>query len=79
MKVEIYTGPSCGYCNNAKALLTQRGIEYTEISAAENREALIARVEATGAETPRTIPQIFIDGKYIGGFDDLSVFLKPTE
>lgn len=75
MNIEIYTGPSCQYCIKAKTLLKNKKLEYTEYAAADTRDALIARVEATGAPTPKTIPQIFIDDQYIGGFDQLAAFL----
>jgi glutaredoxin 3 len=67
--VEIYTQPFCGYCARAMRLLTEKGIAFTEINApygSAEREAAIAR---SGGGT--TVPQIFIDGKHIGGCDDL--------
>jgi glutaredoxin 3 len=67
--VEIYTQPYCPYCARAVALLTQKGVAFTEINAphgtAERRDA-IAR---SGGRT--TVPQIFIEGAAIGGCDDL--------
>lgn len=71
MKIEIYTAPSCGYCVRAKALLNDRGLAFEEISAPANRDALIARLEASGKEYRMTVPQIFIDDVLIGGHDDL--------
>ena len=68
-KIEIYTQPYCPYCSRAVALLTAKGVVFTEINAphgtAERQEA-IAR---SGGRT--TVPQIFIDGTSIGGCDDL--------
>lgn len=74
MKADIYskTLTNCPYCVKAKILLEKAEIAYEEISIEENREACFARVrEATGAD-PRTAPQIFIDGEYIGGHDQLA-------
>jgi glutaredoxin 3 len=68
-KIDIYTSPLCGYCHAAKHLLTRKGAEFNEInvfSQPEQKQAMIQR--ANGA---RTVPQIFIDGKHIGGCDDL--------
>jgi glutaredoxin 3 len=68
-KVEIYTSPFCGYCHAAKKLLKERGVEYEEICVmmnGERRQEMMAR-----AGGRRTVPQIFIDGRHIGGCDDL--------
>lgn len=71
MHAEIYSKPSCPHCVQAKMLLDRNEIPYTEISAVDNRDALIERVTAATGSAPRTVPQIFIDGHYIGGHDDL--------
>ncbi len=79
MTAEVYTKPNCPYCVRAKALLDQRGVAYTEnhvfVESAEqteaNRQALIERVTADTGSTPKTMPQIYLDGAYIGGHDDL--------
>lgn len=68
-KVEIYTKLGCPYCVRAKALLSDKGIafEETDISmGGPAREAMIAR-----ANGRTTVPQIFIDGRHVGGCDDL--------
>ncbi len=67
--VTIYTGPHCPYCNMAKALLKQLGVnELTEIDAVRDSEAFEAMRLATGT---RTVPQIFIGDTHVGGFTDL--------
>ena len=83
MKIEIYSKPACGFCVRAKMLAESKGLEYTEInimggSDEENdaaRTALIERVTAAGAEA-RTMPQIFVDDAYVGGFVQFEAFLK---
>lgn len=67
MTVEIYTTQRCGYCLRAKQLLKDKGAAFTEIPVddAERRQEMAERAGA------RTVPQIFIDGHHIGGFDDL--------
>jgi glutaredoxin 3 len=67
-RIEIYTGPHCGYCHRAKALLARRSLAYREhdVSKPEAHAAMRARLPAA-----RTIPQIFIDGRHVGGCDDL--------
>lgn len=68
--VEIFTGPHCSYCSRAKALLRRKGLEYREIdiSSAQNREKMSNRLPRA-----RSIPQIFIGGKHIGGCEDLEL------
>lgn len=68
INVEIYTSPYCGYCHRAKALLTRKGATYTEIDIMENDAR---RTEMMTRSGRRTVPQIFIDGRHVGGCDDL--------
>ncbi|MEI2267543.1 glutaredoxin 3 [Erwinia sp. CGal63] len=66
--VEIYTKATCPFCHRAKALLSQKGVDYQEIAIdgdAEKREEMIKRSGRT------TVPQIFIDAQHVGGCDDL--------
>ena len=67
--VEIYTTGYCPYCVRAKQLLDAKGVDFTEIDVTGNDDARIALVEKSGGR--RTVPQIFIDGNAIGGYDDL--------
>ena len=67
--VEIYTTPMCPYCYRAKRLLSSKGVEFTEIDLWQfpaRRDEMVAR-----AEGRRTVPQIFVDGRALGGSDDL--------
>ena len=73
--VSIITKPGCPYCTEAKNLLMQQGWSYEEIIL--GRDATLKSVRAiTGKET---VPQIFINGEYIGGSEDLQVYLDKTE
>jgi glutaredoxin 3 len=68
-RIEIYTTPTCPYCIAAKALLKKKGAAFEEINVAgdpEGRRAMSARAGGRA-----TVPQIFIDGRHIGGSDDL--------
>ena len=69
MAIEIFTGPSCGYCRQAKALLDRLGLDYVEydIAAEAHREELFRRLPRG-----RAIPQIFVDGAHIGSYEDLA-------
>jgi glutaredoxin 3 len=67
--VEIYTTMFCGYCMQAKRLLDKKGVEYKEIDVGFEpgaREEMLARA---GGRT--SVPQIFIEGRNIGGCDEL--------
>lgn len=68
-KVEIYTTPTCPYCHAAKALLADKGVDYTEISVVDPdlREAMTKR-----AHGRRTVPQIFVGAIHVGGYDDMA-------
>jgi glutaredoxin 3 len=67
--IEIYTIPLCPYCVQAKRLLNRKGVTFTEIDLWQHpgrREEMVRR-----AGGRRTVPQIFIDGRGVGGSDDL--------
>ena len=68
-RVDVYTTPSCSYCVRAKRLLDARGIPFREIDVADDDELRADLIERTGR---RTVPQIFIDGESIGGFEELA-------
>lgn len=67
--VIIYSTLTCPYCNNAKALLDSKGVKYQDIRVDNDpakKEEMIMKSDGR-----RTVPQIFIDGQHVGGFDDL--------
>lgn len=75
--VEIYTQFGCPYCSYAKRMLDEKGASYTEYDVtvdAAKRQEMTER--APGA---RTVPQIFIDGRAIGGFDDMDALNRAGE
>lgn len=67
-EIEIYTQPYCPYCVRAKQVFDSKGAPYREIDA---RHGTPARAEAMQRSGRGTMPQIFIDGRHIGGCDDL--------
>ncbi|MDT8760975.1 glutaredoxin 3 [Sphingomonas psychrotolerans] len=69
-KIEIYTKAFCPYCHRAKALLDSKGAEYEEIDISMGGPRRAEMIQRAGGGT--TVPQIFIDGKHIGGSDDLA-------
>lgn len=66
--VEIYTTPVCPYCIRAKALLDRKGVVYKEVNVMMNSGKRQEMQQRSGGHT---VPQILIDGKAIGGCDDL--------
>jgi glutaredoxin 3 len=64
----IYTRDYCPYCQKAKALLDRKGASYTEIDLEKHPEKQSEMITKAGRTS---VPQIFIDGKHIGGCDDL--------
>lgn len=68
-RIEIYTTPTCPYCLAAKRLLAAKGAAFTEIDVAADPGRRREMTERAGGR--RTVPQIFIDGRHVGGSDDL--------
>jgi glutaredoxin 3 len=68
-RVELYTTPSCPFCVRAKRLLTERHIPYSEVDVSEDDDLREDVMRRTGR---RTVPQIFIDGRSIGGYEELA-------
>jgi len=66
--VILYTTRVCPYCIAAKRLLARRGIPYEEVDVSGDDAKRVWLARATGR---RTVPQIFIDGEAIGGYDEL--------
>ena len=74
--IKIYTIAVCPYCSAAKRLLNERGLEYEEINIQNEGIGREKLVELTGG---RTVPQIIIDDKSIGGYDNLLVLDQKGE
>ena len=68
-EVKIYTTRYCPYCHAATALLTDKQVPFEEIDVTGDPQARADLAQRTGR---RTVPQVFIDGASIGGYDDLS-------
>lgn len=67
-EVTVYSGSFCGFCQQVTSLLDRRGIRYTEVSVEDHpglREELLAR------SGRRTLPQVFIGERYVGGADEI--------
>lgn len=68
-EVVIYTKEMCPYCMRAKTLLAQKGVTYQEVDLSCHTDRLEEMIQRSGR---RSVPQIFIDGESIGGYDDMS-------
>jgi len=67
--IEIYTSPLCGFCHSAKRLLNNKNVSFSEVNVMLSPEKRAEMMQRAGGR--HTVPQIFIDGKHIGGCDDL--------
>lgn len=77
MSFEIYTKDNCKYCTDAKALLRSRKLEYSETPfSTELKESIQAR--APEGTVIRTVPQVFKDGEYLGGYLQLVEYLAAN-
>ena len=76
-EIEIYTTPFCPYCARAKRLLDQKGVAFVEIDLWQFSERRAEMVERAGGR--RTVPQLFVDGRSIGGSDELAELERSGE
>ncbi len=75
--IEIYTTPLCPYCWRAKRLLKAKGVAYTEIDLWQQSARRPEMVGRSGGRS--TVPQLFIDGRAIGGSDELAALEASGE
>ena len=68
-KVQVYTTNYCPYCFRAKALLQHKGVAFEEIDVTDDQALRDKMVKLAGGR--RTVPEIFINDKIIGGYDEL--------
>lgn len=69
-QVRMYTSANCSYCRRAEALLSARGVQQIErVRIDLEPQRMAEMIQATGR---RTVPQIFINEQYVGGYDDLA-------
>ena len=71
--IEIFTGPGCSHCEAAKALLRDHKLDFTERDVSDPDVLAELRQRLPRA---RSIPQIFVDGEYLGNDQDLKLRLK---
>jgi glutaredoxin 3 len=76
VRVEVYRTRYCGYCTMAVRLLDQQRVPFTEIDVSGDQDRRRWLTQVTGR---RTVPQIFIDGRSIGGYDELASLARRGE
>lgn len=72
--VIMYFKPTCPYCQHAHFLLDGKGVQYSGIDIAAHPERREEMIEKASGRT--TVPQIFINGTHVGGYDDLAALEK---
>jgi len=76
-EVLMYSTNWCGYCERARALLKRNSVEFHEIKLDEHPEQRETMIERSGGR--RTVPQIFIGDRHVGGFEELYMLDKSGE
>jgi len=76
-KITIYLTQTCGFCHAAKRLLEKRGISYEEIDISSDLEGRVEMMRESNRM--RTVPQIFLNNKHIGGFSELYTLQQTGE
>jgi glutaredoxin 3 len=69
-RIILYTTEFCGYCRAAKQLLLSKGLDFEEIDVGGDQTKRAEMIERAGGR--RTVPQIFIDGSHVGGYQELA-------
>lgn len=72
-RIVIYGNKSCAYCAAARMLLTKKGASFEDISVSGDADRLSEMLQLSGS---RSVPQIFINGHLVGGFDELCTLEK---
>ena len=68
-EIVMYTQALCSYCAAAKKLLHGKGVDFTEINVTMDSDLRREMIDRSGR---RSVPQIFINGRHVGGYDDLA-------
>lgn len=76
-EVVMYSTGFCGYCQRARNLLERKGIALREIKIDEDMQERATMLSKSGGR--RTVPQIFIGERHVGGFDDLAALDRSGE
>jgi len=75
--IEVYSGAFCPYCIRAKALLRKKGLDFVEYNVQSEPDKRDEMLQRSGGA--RSIPQIFINNRYVGGCDELYALERRKE
>ncbi|OUR95852.1 hypothetical protein A9Q84_15240 [Halobacteriovorax marinus] len=76
MKIQVYVKDYCPYCNEVESYLIDNKIEYERVDLSDNAELYMSLKKATGHHT---VPQVFIDDKFVGGADDFRDLVRKDK
>jgi glutaredoxin 3 len=76
-EIVMYSTTWCGYCQRARGLLQRKGVEVREIKVDEDPGQRDVMITKSGGR--RTVPQIFIGERHVGGYDDLAALDRAGE
>lgn len=80
MRTVVYSKPMCSFCDKAKHILNNLDVKYESIQVGTDIsvQQLTEEFEANGLPAPRSVPQIILNGKYIGGYNELVKYIEDT-
>jgi glutaredoxin 3 len=76
-EIVMYSTAWCGYCQRARNLLERKGVTFREIKIDEDSQQREVMLQKSGGR--RTVPQIFIGERHVGGYDDLAALDRAGE
>ena len=81
MKAQVFSKPSCAWCDRAVAYMTEKyiDVERIEIITEDGYKRLLDSVGETIGRDIKRVPQIIIDGKYVGGYQDAVDYITQNE
>lgn len=75
MEVKMYSTPRCSWCDRVAKMLEERGAVVEKIDVSGNK-VLIKEMQAAAGEKVTSVPQVVIDGKYVGGYTEVERHLN---
>ena len=75
MKATVYGTPRCSWCDRVSKMLGENEIEVEKIDVSESKENL-KLMKAVAGKTTTTVPQVVIDGKFVGGYTEVERFIN---
>ena len=76
-KITVYTSDNCTFCNSAKDLLKDKKLNFKEINISKNNSLKKEMIKKSNGLM--TVPQVFINSRHIGGYEDLDLLIKSKK